>query len=94
MGLYSGGLIIGRIFASDIWGAYFREGLFFWGGDLSEILRYLIFTENLGYLGWRGGGGEGITLRSSKGRGKGNDLLLAYLDIVDQEYSIVCLFHR
>ena len=29
MGLYSGGLIIGRIFASEIWGAYFREGLFF-----------------------------------------------------------------
>ena len=27
MGLYSGGLIIGRIFASEIWGAYFREGL-------------------------------------------------------------------
>ena len=26
---YSGGLIIGRIFASEIWGAYFREGLFF-----------------------------------------------------------------
>ena len=33
MGLYSGGLIIGRIFAaSEIWGAYFREGLFFRGG--------------------------------------------------------------
>ena len=29
MGLYSGGLIIGRIFASEIWGAYFPEGLFF-----------------------------------------------------------------
>ena len=27
MGLYSGGLIIGSIFASEIWGAYFREGL-------------------------------------------------------------------
>ena len=27
MGLYTGGLIIGRIFASEIWGAYFREGL-------------------------------------------------------------------
>ena len=27
MGLYSGGLIIGRIFVSEIWGAYFREGL-------------------------------------------------------------------
>ena len=32
MGLYTGGLIMGRIFASEIWGAYFREGLFFWGG--------------------------------------------------------------
>ena len=31
MGLYSGGLIIGRIFASEIWGAYFREGLFLEG---------------------------------------------------------------
>ena len=33
MGLYSGGLIIGRIFASEIWGAYFREGfiIFFCG---------------------------------------------------------------
>ena len=32
MGLYPGGLIIGRIFASEIWGAYFREGLYFGGG--------------------------------------------------------------
>ena len=32
MGLYSGGLIIGRICASEIWGAYFQEGFFFWGG--------------------------------------------------------------
>ena len=31
MGLYLGGLIIGRIFASEMCGAYFREGL------LSEI---------------------------------------------------------
>ena len=29
MSLYSGGLIIGRIFTSEIWGAYFREGLSF-----------------------------------------------------------------
>ena len=28
MGLYSGGLIIGRICAPEIWGAYFQEGLF------------------------------------------------------------------
>ena len=39
MGLYSGGLIIGRISASEIWGAYFSEGLFiflffyFFGGE-------------------------------------------------------------
>ena len=32
MGLYLGGLIIGRIFASEIWGAYFWEGLFCGGG--------------------------------------------------------------
>ena len=34
MGLYSGGLIIRRIFASEIWGAYFREGLILGGGNL------------------------------------------------------------
>ena len=35
MGLYLGGLIIGRIFASEIWGAYFREVVFFfWGGGV------------------------------------------------------------
>ena len=42
MSLYLEGLIIGRIFASEIWGegAYFREGLFFFfggGGLLSEF---------------------------------------------------------
>ena len=31
MGIYSGGLIIGSIFASEIWGAYFQED-FFWEG--------------------------------------------------------------
>ena len=36
--LYSGGLIIRRIFASEIWAAYFREGLF-WGGLIVGILR-------------------------------------------------------
>ena len=41
MGLYLGGLIIGKIFASEIWGAYFREGLLF-----------LFF-----FLGGGGGGG-------------------------------------
>ena len=32
MGLCSGGLIIGRIFASEILGAYFYEGFFLGGG--------------------------------------------------------------
>ena len=54
MGLYSGGLIIGRIFASEIWGAYFREGLFFIfyffaGGGGGEGL----LSEFYGmYFGW------------------------------------------
>ena len=43
MGLYSGGLIIGIIFASEFLGAYFREGLFI----------YLFFIFFLG--GGRGG---------------------------------------
>ena len=41
MGLYSGGLNIGWIFSSEIWGAYFREGLFL-GGLIIGILRYFI----------------------------------------------------
>ena len=44
MGLYSGGLIIGRIFASEIWGTYFREGLSLGGGGgglIIGILRYV-----------------------------------------------------
>ena len=40
MGLYSGGFIIGRIFASEIWGPYYQEGLFL-GGLIIGILRYL-----------------------------------------------------
>ena len=39
MGLYSGGLIIGRIFAFEIWGAYFQEGLFL-EGLIIGILHY------------------------------------------------------
>ena len=39
MGLYSGGLTIGRICVSEIWGAYFREGLFL-GGLIIGILQY------------------------------------------------------
>ena len=41
MGLYSGGLVVGRIFASEIWGAYFWEGLFF--GEL--IIRILCYIK-------------------------------------------------
>ena len=48
MGLYLGGLIIGRIFAFEIWGggAYFREGLFFFGGGelIIGILWYVTST--------------------------------------------------
>ena len=60
MGLYSEGLIIGKIFASEIWGAYFREGsfiyLFFWegggGGLLSEFYGYIIeFANDKGLYG-------------------------------------------
>ena len=39
MGLYTGGLIIGRIFESEIWGAHFRKGLFL-GGIIIGIFRY------------------------------------------------------
>ena len=43
MGLYSGGLIIERIFASEIWGAYFWGGFILGGGGgLSEF--YGIFA--------------------------------------------------
>ena len=48
MGLYSGGLNIRRIFASEIWGAYFRRA-YFGGGLLSElygILITLFHTQN------------------------------------------------
>ena len=40
MGLYSGGLIIGRICASEIWGAYLFIYFFFGGGVIIGILRY------------------------------------------------------
>ena len=45
MGLYSGGLIIGRIFASEIWpGAYFRKGLFFFlGGGGAYYRNFTVF---------------------------------------------------
>ena len=40
MGLYSRGLIIRRIFASEIWGTYFREGLFFFFGGGGLLLEF------------------------------------------------------
>ena len=46
MGLYSGGLIIGRIFASEIWGAYFREGLFSGGGGGGLIIGILQYGKD------------------------------------------------
>ena len=49
MGLYLGGLIIGRIFASEIWGAYFREGLYL-GGLIIGILRYYNFRCSVGSI--------------------------------------------
>ena len=42
MGLYSGGLIIGGIFARKIWGAYFREG-FFWGRGGGTYRNFTVF---------------------------------------------------
>ena len=48
MGLYSGGLIIGRILASEIWVDYFRERVFFWGGGsctLHFIDVFLVFLD-------------------------------------------------
>ena len=49
MGLYLGWLIIVRIFASEIWGAYFREGLFLGGlGLIIGILRYVHSDLELG----------------------------------------------
>ena len=41
MGLYSGGLIIGRIFAFEIWRAYVRESLFS-EGLVIGILRHTV----------------------------------------------------
>ena len=37
MGLYSGWVITGKIFASEIWEACFRESAYFLGGLLSEF---------------------------------------------------------
>ena len=56
--LYSGGLIIGRIFASEIWGVYIREGLLL-EGFLRLRFGGAYFREGLlseGYLRLRFGG--------------------------------------
>ena len=58
MDLYLGRLIIGRIFASEIWGAYSQEGLllffFFWGGGgvglLSEFYGSLFLFINFMFI--------------------------------------------
>ena len=40
MGFYPAGLIIERIFASEIWGAYLREGLFLGGDYYLKFMAY------------------------------------------------------
>ena len=50
MGLYSGRLIIRRIFASEIWGAYFQEGLFFLGGGGRGALLLEFYSIGNGLL--------------------------------------------
>ena len=47
MGLYSGGLIIGRIFASEISGGYFQEGYFFFLGGGAY---YQNFAQKISFL--------------------------------------------
>ena len=56
MDLYLEGLIIGRIFASEVWGAYFRKGFFIYLFIYLFILFYFIFF-------WWGGGGGGTQQR-------------------------------
>ena len=50
----SEGFIIGRIFASDIWGAYFREGLFlgeliieFYGSSDIGRVDFIVFFRHI-----------------------------------------------
>ena len=53
MGLYSGGLNFGRIFASEIWGAYCWEGL-------CLFVRFIFIYKKFIYLFiFCGGGGGG-----------------------------------
>ena len=46
MGLYSGGLIIKRIFAPESLGVYFREGLFLEGLIIGIFRYYIIDSKN------------------------------------------------
>ena len=58
-GLYSGGLIIRRIFAPEIWGAYIREGLLSKGYLIAPGIWGAYYREGLlseGYLLLRFGG--------------------------------------
>ena len=53
MGLYSGGFMIGRICASEIWGAYFREGLLSEFYGMSNLKNRLILNNKTEALyGW------------------------------------------
>ena len=49
MGLhvYSGGLIIGRIFVSEIWGDYFWEGLFSEGLVIRISFNIIVYIYNI-----------------------------------------------
>ena len=51
MGLYLGGRIFGRIFSSEIWGAYFREGLFWGGGGGAYSRNFTVFVQKAVLLG-------------------------------------------
>ena len=67
MGLYTGGLIIGRILAPEIWGSYFREGLFIYL-LIYLFIYFILFIFSFNFF-FRGGGGllsefYGVTRRS------------------------------
>ena len=47
MGLHLGGLIIGRSVASEIWGAYFREGLFGGGGEEGSYRNFMVHGDGM-----------------------------------------------
>ena len=52
MGSYMAGLIIGRIFASEIWGAYFRDDLFLevargGGGGGGNYRNFMVYKDRV-----------------------------------------------